>query len=95
MPADPVVRFLLADLEMTAKTRPTGYLDDFLSRGQIRDGFIELSPASYAGLLAKYRPDKCRGLGDAVRLVTDWLSIPHCAGCQSRQEWLNKRFPFN
>ncbi len=36
-----------------------------------------------------------RGLGDAVKRVTDALHIPQCGGCKKRQEWLNKAVPFD
>jgi hypothetical protein len=35
-----------------------------------------------------------RGLGDTIRKITTALHIPHCGGCEQRQEALNKMFPY-
>lgn len=35
-----------------------------------------------------------QGLGDAVKVVTDFLEIPQCDKCRERQSKLNKLFPF-
>lgn len=37
---------------------------------------------------------KIKGLGDAIKVVTDTLGIEQCAGCIERQNKLNKLFPF-
>jgi len=35
-----------------------------------------------------------RGLGDTIAKVTRAIGINPCGGCDKRQEWLNKRFPY-
>ena len=35
-----------------------------------------------------------QGLGDAVKVVTDFLEIPQCDKCRERQSKLNRLFPF-
>jgi hypothetical protein len=35
-----------------------------------------------------------RGLGDTIRKITTALHIPHCGGCEQRQELLNKLVPY-
>lgn len=35
-----------------------------------------------------------QGLGDAVKVVTDFLEIPQCDKCIERQSKLNRLFPF-
>lgn len=45
----------------------------------------------------KWRPRPkpgLRGLGDAIKWLTDKAGIPQCGGCQGRQETLNRWFPF-
>lgn len=38
--------------------------------------------------------NKLKGVGDAVKKVTEFLGIKQCGGCKKRQEMLNKMFPF-
>ena len=35
------------------------------------------------------------GLGDLISIVTYYLHIPHCSGCEGRRKILNKYFPLN
>lgn len=38
---------------------------------------------------------KSRGLGDTVAKITGTLGIEPCNGCEQRQEFLNKMFPYS
>lgn len=44
--------------------------------------------------LAACRRQPARGLGDTIHAVTQALRIPHCKGCDDRQTWLNRLFPY-
>jgi hypothetical protein len=35
-----------------------------------------------------------RGLGDAIAVVTDALTIKKCSSCEERRKKLNQMFPF-
>lgn len=47
-------RFLLSDVEATAKLRATGYLSDVLSAAKLDGEHIELSESEFQRLRAKY-----------------------------------------
>ena len=79
------MKIRLSSMEETAKTRPEGYLQDCLSRGIIDGPFLQISPAEYQPLLAKYRPPstinsphpqphQIAGLGDLVHAVAHPLA---------------------
>ena len=38
--------------------------------------------------------NKSVGLGDTIAKITSAVGIQPCGGCKSRQEWLNKVFPY-
>jgi hypothetical protein len=90
----------LADLRAAADRRPRGYLDDFLSAGEIRADFLWVPHATYEALRLKYAP---RGLGDRIARLAKPIAramdatlgtdLAHCQGCASRQAWLNTHFP--
>ncbi len=49
-------------------------------------------PWGYAG---EWLPDMpSRGLGDTVAKITHALGIMPCGGCRERQEWANKKVPY-
>jgi hypothetical protein len=52
------VRVLLSQLEAISKHRPSGYVEDCLSRGKVSGSFLEIGEKEYRELKVKYRPEK-------------------------------------
>lgn len=71
---------------MTEKQR------EAFARSDARRAAQGLPPARPADASPKRPP--MRGLGDAVKRVTDALHIPQCGGCKRRQATLNRLVPF-
>lgn len=88
------MKIRLSDLEAVAPRKPPGYLADVLSHGQLADGVLTLSAASYAALCLKYRQ-----YGDAVAMVAQPVAravdaalgtkVAECGGCKGRQRKWN------
>ena len=58
-----MARIYLKDIETAAKNRPSGYMDDVLSRAhRVEDGIIYMEDAKYMELVQKYTPKKSPSL---------------------------------
>lgn len=101
MPAvKPPVLVSLNSLSAAAQVRPAGYLEDCLSRGQIKGDYLILPAEAYEALRLKYSP---RGLGDRVARIAKPIAraidavtgtdLSNCPDCADRQAWLNAQFP--
>ena len=61
------MKIKLRDIQIKAKERPTGYLEDVLSKGKVIGDYLEISPENYLKLTSKYRqsppklPKRCCG----------------------------------
>ena len=49
-----MIKIKISKLEETAKSRPEGYLDEFLAHGHIESGFLWLNDDAYAALCARF-----------------------------------------
>ena len=84
----------IAQILESSETKPPGYAQDIISHGLVHGELLYIEDSVYTELLHKYQPHRFRGLGDAVKWVTDKLSIPQCQGCKERQDKLNALVPF-
>ena len=51
-----MIRFKVAYVRSRAKDRPSGYIEDVLSRGTVEGGFVTFEDDVYDALVGKYRP---------------------------------------
>lgn len=96
-------------LREAATKRPSGYLEECLSRGVVKGEYLEILPEDYYHLRTKYRSNPetktFKGLGDVVALVAQPIAktidkvfhtnVAGCGGCKQRQQKLNELVPFN
>jgi len=73
------VKFSLASLEETAKSRPPGYLEDVLSKGSVVSGQLVMDRREYDALMDKYRPS---GPGRELKKLLSWLGFKATPGCK-------------
>jgi hypothetical protein len=51
------MRIRIADIKLKATQRPSGYVDEVLSKGQVMGDFLVIDPKSYNELMRKYSPN--------------------------------------
>jgi hypothetical protein len=98
------MRINIEKLKSNAINRPSGYLEDVLSKGIVNGNYLEITPAMYREMLMKYDTNRIRGLGDLVAKVAQPIAhvidqvtgthIAGCRGCKQRQNKLNQLLPF-
>jgi len=100
-----MITLSLASLTNTALSRPSGYLEDVLSRASVDGDRVVLTTQAYGSLVAKYRPQKqeaqppsapSSGPGTELKaILKDWLGIvasPNCS-CNARARQMDEWGP--
>lgn len=91
--------FTLAAINRAAKSRPSGYVEDVLSRGTVDGDLVTLTDEAYALLVAKYRgasavvPKSIKerplpptsGPGTELKKLLSKIGITTKPGCQCNQ----------
>ena len=83
------VKFSIASLKETAKSRPAGYMEEVLSKGSVVADQLVLDRRSYEALLDKYRPS---GPGRELKKLLSTIGFNAAPGCKcnKRARYMDK-----
>lgn len=78
-----MITFPIGALREAARRRPTGYLDDVLSRASVEGDMVSLTEEVYAELREKYRnPPPAQGPGTELKKLLKTIGIEAKPGCK-------------
>lgn len=89
-----MITFPISALREAARRRPTGYLDDVLSRASVEGDMVSLTEEVYAELREKYRnPPPTHGPGTELKALLKTIGIvanPNCS-CNKRAKIMDEK----